>query len=458
MRELEKSSRQESIVFYRSLTKIVGPIVLQNLLSSFVSSLDVIMLGFVGQTAIAAVSLANQVQFLLMLFYMGLVSGLTMLTSQYWGKQDYKSLKILTGTALRISSAAGLIFAVVIAVFPDLIMKIFTSDPAMVKTGALYLRTVAISYFFLGISQVYQGILKSIEHVKTATATTIIALFLNMFLNATFIFGWFGLPKMGVFGIALATVIARTVELVVCIFAGLKIQEFKITLTCFFMRSRVLFKDFIKFSLPAVGNEFVWGAAFATYSVILGHLGEDIVAANSVVNVVRNLASIVCFGMAYGGAIILGKEMGEGKLELAKRNAGRLVRSTIIAGVLGGITMILLKPVLPFIADLNETAALYRNVLLYINSYSLLGAAINSVIICGVFRAGGDAKFGFILDSIIMWCVSVPLGFLAAFVFKLTPVWVYFVLFLDEFEKMPMVFIHYFNGKWLKNITRDDVE
>ncbi|MBQ0051745.1 MAG: MATE family efflux transporter [Treponema sp.] len=447
----------ESKQFYKSLFVIVAPIALQNLLSSLVSSLDVVMLGFVGQTAIAAVSLANQVQFILMLFYIGLASGLTMLTAQYWGKQDYKSLKILTGTALRISAAAGFIFSFTVIFFPQHIMKVFTNEGPMIETGALYLRTVGISYFFLAISQVYQAILKSIEHVKTATATTIIALGLNMFLNATFIFGWFGLPKMGVFGIALATVIARTVELFVCIFAGFKIREVKITPFCFFLHNKLLSKDFVKYSLPAVGNEFVWGAAFATYSVILGHLGEDIVAANSVVNVVRNLASIVCFGMAYGGAILLGKQMGEGKLELAKANAGRLVKSTIAAGVLGGIVMLLLRPVLPMIADLNETASGFRNMLLVINSYSLLGATINTVLICGVFRAGGDAKFGFITDSVFMWFVSVPLGMVAAFILKLPPLWVYFILFLDEFEKMPVIVVHYLKGKWLKNITRDEI-
>lgn len=149
--------------------------------------------------------------------------------------------------------------------------------------------------------------------------------------------------------------------------------------------------------------------------------------------------------------------MGEGNLEKAKRNARRLVVSTILAGFLGGIVMILLKPVLPLIANLNESASSYRTILLFINSYSIIGAAINTVLICGVFRAGGDAKFGFYVDSFIMWCVSVPLGLLAAFVFKFSPLWVYFILFLDEFEKMPLVIIHYLRGKWLKNITREQI-
>ncbi|WP_191014233.1 MATE family efflux transporter [Treponema zioleckii] len=441
--------------FYKSLFIIVAPIAVQNLLSSLVNSLDVFMLGFVGQTAIASVYLANQVQFILNLFYIGLASGLTMLTSQYWGRKDIKSLQILTGTALRISCSAGFIFFIATAFFSKPIMHVFTNDISLIENGSLYLRTVSLSYFFMAISQVYQGMLKSVEHVKTAMTTTVIALALNMVLNATFIFGWFGLPKLGIKGIALATVIARGVEVVICICAGLRIKDVKITPSCLFMHSKILASDFFKYSLPALGNEFVWGAAFATYSVILGHLGEDIVAANSVVNVARNLASVVCFGMAYGGAILLGKQMGEGNLEKAKRNANRLVVSTIVAGVICGGIMLCLRPILPFVSELTETAEYFRNILLYINSYSLIGATVNTVIICGVFRAGGDSKFGFFIDSISMWCVSIPLGCIAAFVLKLPPLWVYFVLFLDEFEKMPFVIIHFLKGKWLKNITRE---
>ncbi len=452
---MSNNLKNENRQFYKSLFVIVAPMALQNLLSSLVNSLDVFMLGFVGQTALAAVSLANQVQFLMMLFYVGLSSGLIMLTSQYWGKRDFYSLKVLTGTALRLSAAAGFLFSFAVIVFPYEVMKVFTNETELISCGVMYLRIAGISYFFMAVSQVYQAMLKSIEHVKTSTATTIIALVLNMVLNATFIFGWFGLPKMGVQGIALATVIARGVELVVCLYAGYTIKEFKITPKCYFLFNKVLTKDFIKYSLPAVGNEFMWGAAFVTYSIILGHLGEDIVAANSVVNVLRNLASIMCFGMAYGGAILLGKQIGQGNLDLARRNSVRLIKSTIISGFAGAALILSLKPVLPYIAHLTPQAASLRDMILLINSYSLIGAAVNTVFICGVFRSGGDAKFGFFCDSISMWCVSVPAGLIAAFVFKLSPLWVYFILYLDEFIKIPAVIVHYLKGNWVKNITRD---
>ncbi len=441
--------------FYRALFVLVGPIALQNLITAAVSSADVIMLGYVGQTAIAAASLAGQVQFVLMLFFTGMSSGLIMLTAQYWGKKDTESIETLAGIALRLSCTTGLIFTAAAFFFPRGLMRIFTNDEALIAAGADYLRIVSFSYFLLSVSQIFQAVLKSIERVKLVTALAASALVLNIFLNAVFIFGLFGVPKSGIKGVALATTIARILELALTVGVSLRVKSIHLTPAVIFRRNKLLFRDFAHYSLPALGNEFIWGAAFSMYSVIMGHLGEDIVAANSVVNVARNLASVLCFGMAYGGAILIGKEMGAGNLETAKKDASRLCRSTIAAGVLGGVLLLLFRPLVFKIAVLTPQATQFLSIMIYINACSIVGAAINTVIICGIFRAGGDAKFGFILDTICMWGVSVPLGLLCAFVFKLPPIIVYLILYLDEFEKMPVVVHHYLSGTWAKNITRD---
>lgn len=442
---------QEAKNFYKSLFHIVGPMAIQNLIVAAVTSADVIMLGYVGQTAIAASSLAGQIQFIIVMVATGLSSGLVMLAAQYWGKKDVQSIKILHGAALRISASFGIVFTIVAMFFPELLMKIFTNEEPLIKEGARYLRAVSLSYLFFSISQIFQAGFKSIERVKSVTIITTAALLLNIGLNAVFIFGF----KMGIIGVGIATTIARFIEMVLCIIYARTQKDVSFKISNVFIFNKVLNIDFIKFSLPALGNELVWGAAFATYSVILGHMGEDIVAANSVVNVIRQLASIMCFGMAYGGAVVLGKTMGSGDMELAERNAKRLVRSTILAGVAGSILLLCCFPIMPLLAELTPAAAHYRDLLMFINAFSITGAAINTVLICGIFRAGGDAKFGFIMDCISMWVVSVPLGLLAAFVFKLPPIWVYFILYLDEFEKMPVVVIHYLKKGWLKNITRE---
>lgn len=446
---------QEAKSFYKDLRNVVQPMAIQNLISSAVNSADVIMLGYIGQTAIAASSLAGNVAFILFMISTGLSSGLVMLGAQYWGKKDTEAIKTLLGIGLRICCSVEIIVACIAAFYPRILMLIFTKNEALIAEGCRYLRAASFSYVCLSFSQMFQAGFKSIERVKIVTITSTTSLFLNIGLNAVFIFGLLGVPKMGITGVGIATSIARFIEMVICfIYAGRQ-TDIKFSVTCVFRRNKLLTRDFFKYSLPAVGNELVWGSAFAMYSVIMGHLGEDIVAANSVVNTVRQLGSVLCFGMAYGGAIVVGKYMGAGDMAVAERNASRLARVTIFSGVLGAVLLICLYPVLPYIADLNETAAHYRNILLFINAYSLIGASINTVLICGIFRAGGDSKFGFVADIINMWCVSVPLGLLAAFVFKLPPLWVYFILFLDEFEKMPFVIHHYFKKGWLRNITRD---
>lgn len=445
---------QEAKSFYKDLRNVVQPMAIQNLISSAVNSADVIMLGYIGQTAIAASSLAGNVAFILFMISTGLSSGLVMLGAQYWGKKDTEAIKTLLGIGLRICCSVEIIVALVAAFYPRILMLIFTKNEALIAEGCRYLRAASFSYVCLSFSQMFQAGFKSIERVKIVTITSTTSLFLNIGLNAVFIFALLGVPKMGITGVGIATSIARFIEMVICfIYAGRQ-TDIKFSVTCVFRRNKLLTRDFFKYSLPAVGNELVWGSAFAMYSVIMGHLGEDIVAANSVVNTVRQLGSVLCFGMAYGGAIVVGKYMGAGDMAVAERNASRLARVTIFSGVLGAVLLICLYPVLPYIADLNETAAHYRNILLFINAYSLIGASINTVLICGIFRAGGDSKFGFVADIINMWCVSVPLGLLAAFVFKLPPLWVYFILFLDEFEKMPFVIHHYFKKGWLRNITR----
>ena len=446
---------QEAKNFYKDLRNVVQPMDIQNLISSAVNSADVIMLGYIGQTAIAASSLAGNVAFILFMISTGLSSGLVMLGAQYWGKKDTEAIKTLLGIGLRICCSVEIIVACIAAFYPRILMLIFTKNEALIAEGCRYLRAASFSYVCLSFSQMFQAGFKSIERVKIVTITSTTSLFLNIGLNAVFIFGLLGVPKMGITGVGIATSIARFIEMVICfIYAGHQ-TDIKFSVSCVFRRNKLLTRDFFKYSLPAVGNELVWGSAFAMYSVIMGHLGEDIVAANSVVNTVRQLGSVLCFGMAYGGAIVVGKYMGAGDMAVAERNASRLARVTIFSGVLGAVLLICLYPVLPYIADLNETAAHYRNILLFINAYSLIGASINTVLICGIFRAGGDSKFGFVADIINMWCVSVPLGLLAAFVFKLPPLWVYFILFLDEFEKMPFVIHHYFKKGWLRNITRD---
>ena len=441
--------------FSRNLLRLAVPIVLQNLVTTAVSSADVIMLGFVSQDALAAGSLASQIMFILNLVYSGISSGVIMLAAQYWGKQDTLTIERIMGIGMRISILISTVFFILAFFFPALLMRIFTNDMQLVSTGIPYLKIVSFSYLFMSISQVYLCTMRTIERVIFATAANASALLLNILLNAVFIFGLLGAPKMGIAGVALATTIARGIEFAICMLDALKFKTIRFRPSTIFERHKLLFADFMKYSLPAFGNEVSWGLAFSMYSVIMGHLGSDIVAANAVVVVARNLGTVACFGIANAGAILLGKSIGAGRMETIKADASKFCKITFISGMIGGIFIFLLRPLFMNMADLTATAQGYLNIMLFINMYYVLGQAMNTAVICGVFRSGGDSKWGFICDTIDMWGYAVPMGFFTAFVLKLPPMWVYFIICTDEFVKIPFVYKHYKSYKWLKNITRE---
>lgn len=442
--------------FYRSFFAIVIPIAIQNLINSLVGMADTVMLGFVSQTAMASCSLAGQVHFILNMIYGGLAAGITMLAAQYWGRQNFTAIQHILAIGVKLAAAVGVLFFVGTVFFPTLLMRIYTDDPAMIESGAVYLNTVGWSYLFMGLSHPYLSVMKSIERVKASTLINSSALLLNILLNAVFLFGWIpGIPPMGIRGVALATVLSRVIEFSLCLIDGARYKKLRLTPKLFLLHNPVLWRDFIRYSLPALGNEFVWGLAFSMYSVIMGRLGEDLVAANSIMSNMRNLASVLGFGVANGTAILLGKSIGIGDMDRAEKDARRLLWLTFASALLGSVVILAVHPILANTMSLTQQAKEYLQIMVWISAVYVLGPAMNTCWICGVFRAGGDSRFGFLCDLIDMWVVFVPLGFLAAFVFQLPPMWVYALLSLDEFAKMPVVYHRYRQKKWLRNITRD---
>ena len=446
---------KEQKKFYKALFALVIPITIQNFISSAVNSADVLMLDFVGQSELAAVSLANQFQFLLWGFFYGINSGVTMLGSQYWGKKDTDSIQAVMGIAIKISIVITVILSFSAVVFPKELMRIYTNDEKLVEIGASYLSIVGISYVLLSFSQVYMSTLRSMERVKTSTVISSIALILNVTLNAMFIFGLLGLPKLGVLGVSYATLISRVVETALCMMDAARARVFKINLKLMFGHHKLLFKDFIKYATPALGNDLLWTIAFSSYAIILGHINGDMVAAGAVASTVRELCTIVCFAIAGGASVLLGIKIGEGRMEETKKYAVYACRTTFVIGIITGLIILAIRPIVFMGFNLSAQAHDYLNIMLFISSYYVLGQAMNTLLIAGIFRAGGDSRFGLFCDIITMWVVSVPLGFFSAFVLKLPPMVVYFILCLDEFWKIPVVYKHYKSFKWLKNITRD---
>ena len=443
--------------FYRQMFKLAIPIIIQNLLSAAVNSSDVIMLNYVGQSAISAVSLAANYSNILFMVYYGLGTGASLLCAQYFGKKNMQAIHAVEGIALRFSLAISALVALAAFTMPQRMLLLFASDQELIAIGSSYIRIMGITYLCWGVTEIYLAILRSIGRVTISMTLNMLAFGLNILLNAVFIFGLFGAPKLGVTGVAIATASSRLIQLVACVIVSLLSKDVKLNPAYMFIRSKTLLNDFIHLSLPALGNDLSWSVAFSMYSVILGHLGTEAVAANSLVTVVRNVGSVFCFAIASAGTILLGRVMGQEELEKSKSYASRMLKMTVVAGAVGGVIVLAVTPFVLRFASLNDTAMHYLKYMLLINSYYIMGSAVNTALIAGVFRAGGDTKFGLICDTIDMWVYAVPLGFFAAFVLKLPVLWVYFLLCTDEFVKWPWVIRHYRKGEWAKNITREDI-
>ncbi|MDE7260894.1 MAG: MATE family efflux transporter [Oscillospiraceae bacterium] len=454
---MKTEKRLEQPAFYSQIFRLVLPIVIQNLLSAAVSSADVVMLNYVGQSSISAVSLASQYASVLFMVFYGLGTGVTILCAQYYGKGDMRAIQVVEGIALRFSIPISLAFAGAALLIPDKMMLLFTDDAGLIAVGASYLRYMSAAYVCWGVTEVYLAVLRSINRVMVSMAMNILAFSLNIVLNAVWIFGLFGAPKLGAMGVALATSLSRFIELGACMAVSGFSRDIHLNPKYIFIRNQTLFNDFVRLSLPALGNDISWSVAFSMYSVIIGHLGSDAVAANSFVGVVRNFGTVLCFGMASAGGILLGNIIGENRLEEARDGAKKLMKLTVITGAIGGAVILAATPLALAYAgeSLSEQAMYYLKRMLLINTYYVMGAAVNTTLIAGVFRAGGDSRFGFVCDTITMWCYAVPLGFIAAFALKLPVMWVYFLLCTDEFVKWPWVIKHYRSGKWLNNITRE---
>jgi len=447
--------KADNRAFYKTVVALVLPMALQNLINVGVSSADVIMLGQVGETVLSAASLAGQVQFIMTLVFFGLTSGAAVLTAQYWGKGDTRTIEKVMGIAMRFSLMVGLAFTLAAWLIPEVLMSIYTSEPEVISEGCKYLRIVAVAYIPISITTIYLNIMRSVERVVISTVVYLISLVTNVILNAVFIFGLLGLPAMGIMGAALATMIARFVELAIVLFYSKKMNRtIRFRISDLFVRDGFLFRDFLRYSIPVVLNELMWGAGASMNSAVIGHLGSAATAANSVAQVTRQLATVVAFGIANAAAIMIGKAIGAGDVARAKNYGARFTKLTLLAGVAGAVVVLIVRPIVMASMTLSPEAEGYLSMMMLVMSYFVIGQAYNTTMVVGVFRAGGDTRFGLALDVISMWCCSILLGAIAAFVLKWSVPVVYIILMSDEVLKVPFTTWRYKTRVWLKNVTR----
>lgn len=444
----------EKRIFYRKLWGLVFPIAIQNLMTALVSASDAFMLGFVSQTSLSAVSLATQIQFVHNLFMLALTIGATTLAAQYWGKGDTDSVEEILAIVLKISMAVSVVFFIAAMFFSGFLMRIFTNDIKLIQAGIPYLRIVSVSYLFMGFSQIYLCIMKNSGRTAKSTIYGSVAVVINIGFNVIFIFGLAGFSAIGIAGAALATTVSRALELLLTIYENMHRSLVCVRLKYIRNSSKKLKKDFWHYTTPVLGNELVWGCGFTMFSVIMGHLGSDAVAANSVANILKNIIACVCNGIGIGAGIIVGNELGKGEMERAREYGNRLFKLAVFAGAVSGLILLAVSPVLRiFTGSLSAQAHSYLKNMMYICTYYMIGKSVNATVIAGVFCAGGDTKFGLKCDAVTMWVILIPIGMITAFVLKLPIMVVYFIISMDEIIKLPAVYRHYKKYNWVRNLT-----
>lgn len=441
-------------VFYRNLIRIALPIALQSLMLAMVAACDALMLGRVEQNQMTAVSLATQIQFVQNMFLSAATAAGAILGAQYWGKGDKKSLSNIFNLMLLFCGGVSILFFLACELCPGLLMAIFAEDANLISIGSAYLRIAGWSYLITGVSQCYLTIMKVTENVKAGAAISSVAVVINIVLNAVFIFGLFNLPRMEARGAAFATTISRIAELILCFVAALKPGFVRPALSRLFSVPRLLTRDFFRQCLPLMGGGLCWGVGFTSYTAIMGHMGVDAAAANSVAAVVRDLVCCMCNGIGSAAGIIVGNELGAGRLDMGKKYGLKLIKLSYVIGFISTGIVLAVTPLVVNGVLLTDTARQYLIWMMVIMSFYMIGRCVNTVTINGVLDGGGDTIFDLYSLIVCMWMVAIPLALCGAFVFHWSPLAVYSCTCLDEVGKIPWVMIRVRKYKWVKDLTR----
>jgi MATE efflux family protein len=440
--------------FLKTLLVIAIPIMLQNMMNSLVNILDSVMIGQLGTTEIAAVGLGNQLFFLLNLVLYGTASGGMVFTAQFWGKKDLVSLRKAFGLSLCAALFISTLFTVACVFFPEEILGLYSSDVAVIKTGAEYLRPVAFCFVPFAISFMFIFTLRAIEEVKIPVAVTIVSICVNAVLNTLLIFGLFGFPRLGVKGAAIATVAARTVELF-CFIVVTKKKKLPIlgSLADHFLFSPRFVVTFFVIVLPVICNESIWSLGITFHHKIFAGLNTLSYAAFSITNTVSQLTWVVFVGLGNSVSVLIGKKIGEGNYAEAKHYATNIAGFAPIVAIFVGALLIPLSFLVPYIFNVENEVSMQARLFFIILALCYPMKAFNMNMVVGVIRAGGDTKFGVIYDTLFMWIISIPLSYTLS-VHTTLPSWViYLCLFADEPVKVCVGLWRLRSGKWLHSVV-----
>ena len=451
MKHLELTSS-----FIKKTVTLMLPVILQQLISIGINFMDNLMVGSFGETQIAAASFGNQFYGLFQFICMGLGSGAVVMSSQFWGRRELEPMRVAAAIALRVTVILCAAFTAFSVIFPQLIMRAFTNETDVITVGTPYMRLIGATFLLAGLSSTATYLLRSVGSVKVPLIGSAVAFFVNIFFNWVFIFGKFGAPRLEIIGAAVGTVIARVVEFAIIFgYYIFRDDRFAFRLKHFFLSGKSLHRQYVKYSVPVLISDFLLGLSLSLCSVIYGHVGEEITAANAIVNSMVQLLTVLNVGISGASAIVIGNTIGEGELERAKREGNSYVLFSVIIGLaVIPILLLLERPYIGLYSIAESTRAMTHSMFL-INSLMMPFTTIAYVTSKGILRGGGDTRFLMVFDSILVWVFSLPLGALAGLVWHLTPFWIFFFLKLEFGAKGIICTIRFFSKKWIRVIRAD---
>lgn len=453
--------------FYRDLITLCIPIILQNLVTTSLGMIDTFMVGMLGETPLAAVTLANLPIFVVQFIVFGIQSGSAVLISQYWGHRDSDSINRVIGVSAMVACGAATVFALALFLFPTQIMGLLTNDSTLRDIAAEYGRIVGFSYIFNSLTSVYVGALRSMEKPKVGLAIYSCSMLTNTFLNWVFIFGKLGAPALGVTGAALATLLSRVLEFLVMALHAVFNKTFRLRPALILRPGRDMCRRFLKYSTPVVLNETMWGLGTSLYPTIMGHMtgSTEILAAYAVAGNIDKFCSVGIFAVAAAAAVIIGREVGAGHSHKVYDIGKALLVVSVALGALVGAVMLLathlfiepvIYPVYPAFQNCPGAASI-TTLMLTVVSIFLPSRAFNTTSIVGVLRGGGDVAFTAAIDILPLWLVAIPLAAVTGLVAELGILWVYLSIEAENLVKFFLGIWRFRSGKWIRDVTRTSV-
>lgn len=441
--------------FYKTLLILAFPIVMQNLITFGVGFADNLMVGTLGENAISGVFMGNQIQTLLQLFVLGIVSAMQIISTQYWGKRDTGSIKIIVAIAFRFTMIVTITLMILALFFPRWVLSLFTNDSMVIAEGIKYLRYASLSYIFFGLTQVLFSAMRSVETVKISMYVSIFTLVTHILLNWVLIFGFLWIPAMGVEGAAVSTAISRVFEAIIMVYYVLVIdKKLRLKLKDVFLRDKQLFWDYFRFGVPVIAGQVVWAVNNLSQGAIIGRLGTEVIAAVSITNMLYRLVFIWALGVSAAVAIITGKTVGAGEFEKMKLYAKTVQVMFLGIGILSGLVIFLLKDPFLMMYNISGDTLVVGRQFMTILSITMIGTCYQGTGLGGLVKAGGDTSFVFINDTIFVFLIVLPSALIAMNVFHAAPWVVFACLKCDEILKCFVAVVKINRFKWMKNLTR----